>query len=305
MSRAAVLAVTALLAPPSQSSAQPLVDHHQHFFNPGVDADALIALLDAAGISRAVVLSQGYQPGNPNRPRVENELEQVRAINDWTSQQAARFPNRLIGFCGVNPVKDYALDEIARCARDPHLKTGLKLHFGNSDVDLNNRVHIERLRGVFQTANKNRMAIVVHLRSSVNQKRPYGANEARIFLNQVLPAAPDVIVQIAHLAGAGGYDDPKVDEAISVLTAAVTAKDRRMERVFVDISGIWLQNWTAHVDVMARRIRELGIERILYGSDGAAGGNLAPREAWTAFRKLPLSEAEFAAIANNVAPYLK
>jgi predicted TIM-barrel fold metal-dependent hydrolase len=299
------MGIAALLGLPSPLRAQPLVDHHQHFFDPGVDATQLVALLDAANIRRAVVLSQGYQPGNPNRPPVENERERVRAINDWTSREVARFPDRLIGFCGVNPLRDYALEEIARCAKDPRLRSGLKLHFGNSDVDLNNRAHVDRLRHVFQAANTNGMAIAVHLRSSVNQKRPYGANEAKIFLDQIIPAAPDVIVQIAHLAGAGGYDDPTVDEAVSVLSAAVAAKDRRMARVFIDISGIWLENWTAHLDLMARRIRELGVERILYGSDGAAGGNLPPREAWAAFRKLPLSEAEFAAIAGNVAPYLK
>jgi hypothetical protein len=31
--------------------------------------------------------------------------------------------------------------------------------------------------------------------------------QARIFLDQVLPAAPDVVVQVAHFAGSGpGYD---------------------------------------------------------------------------------------------------
>ena len=42
------------------------------------------------------------------------------------------------GFCSVNPLKDYAIEELARCAKDPQLQLhiGLKLHFGNSDVDL-------------------------------------------------------------------------------------------------------------------------------------------------------------------------
>ena len=48
-------------------------------------------------------------------------------------------------------------------------------------------------------------------------------------------------------------------------------------------------------------MRRLGMERILYGSDGAAGGNLPPREAWAAFRQLPLTSEEFRAIARNVA----
>src|SRR5262249_11786279 len=74
----------------------PLVDHHQHLFSPEVirssqfeplDAAALIAYLDAAGIKRAAVLSVAYQFGNPNRPAVQNEYEQVKAENDWTSRQ--------------------------------------------------------------------------------------------------------------------------------------------------------------------------------------------------------------------------
>jgi hypothetical protein len=76
----------------------------------------------------------------------------------------------------------------------------LELHFGNSDVDLDDAQHIARLRDVFQASNTNRMAIVVHMRSSVTRQRPYGAAQARMFLGRVLPAAPDVPVQIAHLA---------------------------------------------------------------------------------------------------------
>jgi predicted TIM-barrel fold metal-dependent hydrolase len=78
-------------------------------------------LLDAAGIQRALVLSIAYQFGNPNKPKVENEYAQVKAENDWTSQEVARFPDRLRAFCAVNPLKDYALDELARCAQDPQL----------------------------------------------------------------------------------------------------------------------------------------------------------------------------------------
>src|SRR5882724_5137724 len=50
---------------------------------------------------------------------------------------------------------------------------------------------------------------------------------------------------------------------------------------------------------------QIGVTRVLYGSDGAAGGNLAPGEAWTAFRQLPLSHAEFHSIANHIAPYVR
>src|SRR2546430_4173159 len=34
---------------------------------------------------------------------------------------------------------------------------------------------------------------------------------SRAFLNNVLPSAPDIAVQIAHLAGSDSYDDPTVE----------------------------------------------------------------------------------------------
>ncbi len=259
-----------------------------------------------AGIRRAVVLSLAYQFGNPNRPPVENEYDAVKAENDWTTQQVALFPDRLRGFCSVNPLKPYALQEVARCAKDQHLRLGLKLHFGNSDVDLNDPAHVELLQTVFRQANTNRMALVIHMRSSVTRKRPYGATEAGIFLNQVLPFALDVPVQIAHLAGAGGYDDRAIDQALSVFVDAIAKHDARMARVYFDVSGVvGLGQWQDKVEKVAERIRQLGLERVLYGSDGAGGGNPPPRESWATFRKLPLTDSEFQTIASNIAPYMR
>jgi uncharacterized protein len=295
----------------------PLADYHQHLFSPTIaarssgtlepiDAAALVRLLDEAGIRQALVLSLAYQYGNPNRPPVENEYDQVKAENDWTSAQVARFPDRLRGFCGVNPLRDYALEEIARCAKDPRLRTGLKMHFGNSDVDLGNAKHVERVAEIFKAANTHRMAIVVHMRSTISTKRPYGAAYARAFLDSLLPAAPDVPVQIAHLAGAGSYDDPLVDEALGVFIAAIARNDSRMTRVLFDVSGVaGLGEWKSKKDLIAQRIRAIGVERILYGSDGAGGGNATPKEAWAAFRQLPLSDAEFRTIEGDVAPYMR
>jgi predicted TIM-barrel fold metal-dependent hydrolase len=300
----------------AQSQSRPLVDHHQHFFSPtvtklspgleAIQASDLIALLDSAGFRRALVLSVAYQFGNPNKPPIADEYAQVKAENDWTSRQVARFPDRLRGFCSVNPMKDYAIEELARCAKDPQLHIGLKLHFGNSDVDLDNPQHVEQLRRVFRVANEHRMAIVVHMRPSVTQRRPYGARQARIFLSEALPAAPDVPIQIAHLAGAGGYDDPSVDQALAVFADAIAKQDTRMAHVYFDVSGVAGYGRSADkVSLITARIRHLGIDRILYGSDGAGQGNLAPREAWAAFLQLSLSDDEFRTIANNIAPYMQ
>jgi hypothetical protein len=54
---------------------------------------------------------------------------------------------------------------------------------------------------------------------------------------------------------------------------------------------------------IAAHMREIGMSRILYGSDDDAG---TPADSWrNTVAKLPLSEAEFNALAENEAPYLR
>jgi predicted TIM-barrel fold metal-dependent hydrolase len=207
--------------------------------------------------------------------------------------------------CSFNPLKEYALEELNRCAKDPRLRHGIKLHFGNSDVQLENPAHVARLRQIFQAANDHHMAIVVHLRASISRNRPYGPVQAHAFLEQLLPAAPDVVVQVAHLAGSGpGYDDPPVDSVMAVLADAVENRDPRARHLWFDVATVVDPKISpATAALVAKRIRQVGVERVLYGSDAALGGNLPPREGWAAFHKLPLTKAEFDRIAKNVAPY--
>jgi predicted TIM-barrel fold metal-dependent hydrolase len=296
------------------SSFAEIIDYHQHLYSPeagarstpgpkGIDARFLVAQLDAAGIQRAVVFSVAYSFSNPNKPPVPNEYAHVMAENDWTSAQVAKYPDRLLGFCSVNPVRAYAVNEIARCAKDPNLRTGLKLHFGNSDVDVDNPEHLAQVRRVFRAANEHRMAIAVHMHANIDHHRPYGAKEARVFLEQLLPEAPDVTIQIAHLAGGGGYNDPTIDEALSVFIRAIEQKDPRMENVYFDACGIAIPGmWEDKAILIVKRIRQIGIHRVLYGSDAATPNNL-PKDTLERWRKLPLTQDEFHTIENNVAPY--
>jgi predicted TIM-barrel fold metal-dependent hydrolase len=294
--------------------AAPIADHHQHLVSPAVaamistqpiTAKDLIAQLDAAGIQRALVLSVAYMYGSPARA-VEDEYTKVRAENDWTAAQVAQYPDRLRAFCGFNPLKDYALAELSRCAADPILRRGIKLHFGNSDVQLENPEHLKKLKDVFRTANEHRMAIVVHLHANINNHRPYGAEQARIFLDQLLPLVPDVPVQIAHLAGAGGYNDPATDAAMAVFAGAVQRHDRRTRRLWFDVTTVAnAEELSAETQALVvKRIRQVGLDRVVYGSDASAGGN-TPANGWAAFRKLPLTAKEFDRIGRNLAPYMR
>lgn len=298
----------------------PLADHHQHLFSPAIAAllatgsgepqpiaaSDVVALLDAAGIRSTLLLSVAYMYGSPARS-IDGEYARVRAENDWSGAEAAQYPERLRAFGSFNPLKDYALEELGRCAGHPHLGRGIKLHFGNSDVQLDNPAHLEQLRRVFRSANEHRMAIVVHLRASISRNRPYGEAQARAFLEELLPLAPDILVQVAHLAGAGpGYDDPPAHEAMAVLAEAVEQGDPRTRNLYFDVATVVdLDISLANAELIAKRIRQVGLERVFYGSDAALGDNLRPREGWAAFCCLPLGEDELARIASNLAPYLR
>ena len=296
----------------------PIVDYHQHLFSPaaaalvtgspnarGLGASDLIALLDSAGIQRALVLSVAYTWGKASRAPIAHEYEHVKAENDWTAQQAAQYPERLRAFCSFDPLKSYALEELARCSRHPQLHHGLKLHFGNSDVDLDNPGNVAAVRKIFEAANSYHMPIVVHMHTSIDRHRKYGPNEARVFLNDLLPAASDVPVQIAHLAGSGGYDDA-TNAALGVFADAITRHDPRMKNAWFDVAGVVQARLSADkLRQIATRIRQIGVARVLYGSDAAASPDAYPRAGWAAFRRLPLSKAEFHVIANNITPYMR
>lgn len=295
----------------------PEADHHQHVFSPPmaefqkiapITGEDVIKLLDAAGIRRGVLLSTAYSYGRPGR-EPQDEYAKVKEENDWVGSQAARFPDRLVAFCGFNPLKDYSIEELNRCSKIPSLKRGIKLHFGNSDVQLENPEHLEKLKGVFRAANANRMAIVVHMRASFSLNRPYGAEQARLFLEQLMPLATHIPVQIAHLASSGpGYNDPKADAVMNEFAEAFAKRDPRTRNLWFDVTTIAHPNNPPERSAMvAKRIRQIGVKRILYGSDASVGSNpnLKPREGWAELFKLGLTEKEIRSIAKNKAPYFR
>jgi predicted TIM-barrel fold metal-dependent hydrolase len=263
----------------------------------------MVAMLDAAGIRRAVLLSNAFRYGDPRNP-LPDEYSRVLAENDWTAREAAKYPKRLIAFCSFNPLKEYALGELEHCARDRRFGRGIKLQLGFSGVNLDDPTELALLRRVFRSANSHGMAIVVHLRPW--PPNAYGATQALTIIDELLPAAPDVAVQIAHFAGGGNYPDPAADQALLAFEAAIVRNDPRVKNLYFDTALMAPANLPPErAEFVAQRIRTLGVKRILYGSDGGDPTDPPAKEQLAAFRKLPLTEAEFRAIFSNVAPWLK
>jgi predicted TIM-barrel fold metal-dependent hydrolase len=326
---AAIVLVTFTEKAAGQPPAPPRADHHAHLVSPSsraalsragfpdrvITADALIRGLDSAGIRQAAVLSLAYVFGQPEirAAALSDEYRQVRTENDWVAREVASHADRLVGFCSVNPLRDYATAEVRRCARIG--LRGLKLHLTNSAVDLRDENHLTLLRRVFASANEAGLPIVIHLRTRAPD---FGAVDARVLIERVLPTAPDVPIQVAHLAGWGGFD-AGTDGALGAFVAAMEAGALSRDHLFFELSAVVVPGdggppespirilsdlARAYPDGpgrLARRIRAVGLDRILFGTDSPF---FSPASYPAVLRDgLALDSVEVARIFGNVAPY--
>ena len=265
-------------------------------------AEEYIDELNTAGIKRGVIISTAFVfDGGAGESRPD-EYEKVRAENNWVAEQVTRFPDRLVGFCGFNPLKDHALAELIRCAKMPQIK-GLKLHFENSGVDLRKPDHLEKIRRVFKAANDARLPIVAHIATPETRQTEVAARESSMtFLNQVLPVAPDIEIQLAHISGSGSFDPVNV-AAFTVFADSISSGNKLTKNLYFDISGGVIEKEAAAR--LVKEMRKVGVKRFLFGSDRSGTNNPPPGEAWKRFLQLPLTEDEFKTIAANVMPWVK
>lgn len=302
-------ACTTVGADPPQVA--PRVDYHQHLVSPAFapiaklperNGGALLAELDAAGIERAIVLSVAYSYGD-ERKALANPDALTRAENDWTSAEVNQSRGRLIGFCSANPLRPAALEEIDRCLAMPGM-IGIKLHLGNAGISLRNPDHLRTMQEVFALAERRRAPVLVHMRARGGID--YGAEDARLFLAQVVPHAPSVEIVVAHLGASSPGYPAQNDEVMAVFGAAAERNDPAMRNLYFDPAANITADLSAEDAALAvRRMRQVGVDRILYGSDlSPPGGSI--RSGWDIFRtKLPLTRAELRRIASNRARFAR
>jgi predicted TIM-barrel fold metal-dependent hydrolase len=251
-----------------------------------------IKQMDALGTRFGTIISNAYYFDSAQPEPVRDPLPKIRAENDWTAEQAAQYPDRLVAFCSVNPVKAYALAELERCAASGKFR-GLKLHFNAAQVQFHDPREVANVRAVMAAANRHRMPMLIHVRPG----NRYGRAEAEIFLHTLVAAAPDVPIQVAHFWGGESY----AGEALKRYADAVSSRDPVTRNLYFDVSAVLTRpRKPEEMQEIVARMRQIGIGRLLWGSDGP------PDESWQGFGKnVPLTDEELRTIASNVAPYLR
>jgi predicted TIM-barrel fold metal-dependent hydrolase len=165
-------------------------------------------------------------------------------------------------------------------------------------ISLRDPAHLARMQEVFALAQRRHAPVLVHMRARGGTN--YGAEDSNILLDKIVPAAPDIEIIVAHLgASSPGYPQQN-DEVMAVFGAAAERNDPRMANLYFDVAAnINAEMSPADAALAVQRMRQVGMQRVLYGSDlTPPGGSVS--KAWEIFRTtLPLTATELQQIANN------
>jgi predicted TIM-barrel fold metal-dependent hydrolase len=301
----ALIALVAALSSPTSSAAQELtatgaaLDVHTHLASqflvdmltgggvPAAGADDLVQKLDEANVRRAIILSAAYL----GWPVGLTDDTNVIPENDLVASAVAEYPDRLIGFCGINPLFPSALDEIDRCLALPGM-AGIKIHFEGSGIDTAKPADVAALSAVFARAAQLDAPVLMHVAD------PMGLplnKEGHAGLAEVLNAHPTVRVVHAHCAG--NTDDDTID-----IWLRVGASGYHAETSWVEISACMYYYSDAPLaqrELMVWRLRKWGIGHVLFGSDYFALDGETPAETMAGLAKFPFTQEELDTILNN------
>lgn len=241
------------------------------FSRPDADYSDISVLQERLGTKRIHLLSMAYLYGHPEFGKVENEADLVRAENDYVAAARKTAGKHTRFYCGVNPLRDYALEEVKRCSE--RLKAdGIKLHFNASQVYLTVPEHVARVRPIFEFAASEKLPIVLHFD---NTHRRFGEPDVKILASQILAPLKPIRLQIAHFGTSGGFNSRTRAVIEAFIAEFGKNRDIAKHKIYFDISAVALDKDSEGVPKLtdeqfgelAALIRRLGTHRIVFGTD--------------------------------------
>jgi predicted TIM-barrel fold metal-dependent hydrolase len=204
---------------------------------------------------------------------LEEERDRVRAENDHVAREAARHPGRAVALAAVDLLRPYALDELQRARRE-HGVAGAKVHLASAGFDFRDAAHLAALERIVAWTASERIPLLVHLDP---QLRGTTVEDLRHLLEVVFGPHPDAEILIAHLGGSGGFGSwpQSVLKTCGTWLAAEREAGRAREKFCFDLAAVPLMrdseglsaSGAEEIAALAPALRELGLQRVLYGSD--------------------------------------
>ena len=208
--------------------------HPRHVEEPFAEMEKMLEAAEGLGIEKIVLLGDvlrfGWTPSE----------EQIAGINTCTIRLVRRWPEKLIGFCFLNPLhkEEFWKAEVERCVDAEGFK-GIKL-----EVAVNARHPLTR--PIAAEAGKRGLVIVHHCwDTTIVGKRKHQSDPSDVAA--LAARFPEVKFVVAHLTGIGMRGVQEI---------------KKLGNVSVDTSGS--QPLAGMVEYA---VAELGPERVIFGSD--------------------------------------
>ena len=201
-------------------------------------ADELIASMDEAGVDISVILNIGW---------TTHEL--CVETNDYIVESISRYPQRLVGFCAVQPQSpEAAIAEIERCAKAGIRGVG-EMRPDMQPFDLGDELVMEPLVEVLR---KHQLILLTHASEPVGHDYPGKGVITPDILYPFIASFPDLTIVCAHWGGGLPF------------YALMPEVEKAMSNVFFDTAASPLL-YTPQV--YNQVIQLVGADKILFGSD--------------------------------------
>ena len=201
-------------------------------------ADELIASMDKAGVDISVIVNIGW---------TTHEL--CVETNDYILESIARYPQRLIGFCTVQPHSyEAAITEIERCAQEGIRGVGEI----RPDIQLFDLRDEEVIEPLIKVIRKHKLILLTHASEPVGHNYPGKGTITPDMLYPFITSYPDLTIVCAHWGGGLPFYAlmPEVKQA--------------MNNVFFDTAA---SPFLYSPQIYNQVIQLVGAEKILFGSD--------------------------------------
>jgi predicted TIM-barrel fold metal-dependent hydrolase len=200
-------------------------------------ADELIASMDKAGIDISVIANIGW---------TTHEL--CVETNDYIMESVSRYPERLVGFCAVQPQSQGAAAEIERCA-----KGGIKgVGEMRPDIQLLDLSDELTMAPLVEALIKHKLILLTHASEPVGHDYPGKGGITPEVLYPFITSFPDLTIVCAHWGGGLPF------------YALMPEVKKAMANVFFDTAASPLL-YTP--EIYNQVIQLVGADKILFGSD--------------------------------------
>ncbi|MFC1899712.1 amidohydrolase family protein [Chloroflexota bacterium] len=203
-----------------------------------ITVEELIASMDKSGIDISVVVNIGW---------TSHEL--CVETNDYILEAVARYPQRLIGFCAVQPLTgDTAISEIKRCAANGIRGIGEM----RPDIQKINFTDKAVIAPFIKATQEHNLILMVHTSEPVGHEYPGKGSVTPEVLYPLITGYPELKLVLAHWGGGFPFYTlmPEVKQALK-------------NTYFDTAASPFLYSPQIYREV----INIIGAEKILFGSD--------------------------------------